>query len=82
MWTRGKARKASPEKEMNVKWNKLPPGGAFLIGIGVSTLLLTAFGGYLFYRSQQVSLNTGALILIPLAGIVLLWLLTRGAKPQ
>ena len=62
--------------------DKLPPGGAFLIGVGLVTLALGIFGGYLFYRSQQVSLNTAALILIPLAGIVLLWLLTRGGKAR
>jgi hypothetical protein len=62
------------------KANKLPPGGAFLIGVGLVTLALALFGGYLFYRSQQVSLNTGALILIPLGGIVVLWILTRGNK--
>ncbi len=61
----------------NNKANKLPPGAAFLIGVGLVTLALALFGGYLFYRSQQVSLNTGALILIPLAGVVVLWILTR-----
>lgn len=60
--------------------DKLPPGIAFLIGVGLVTLALAIFAGYLFYRSQQVSLNTAALILIPLAGIVLLWFLTRGGK--
>lgn len=62
--------------------DKLPPGGAFLIGVGLVTIALAIFGGYLFYRSQQVSLNTAALVLIPLAGIVLLWLLTRSGKAR
>ncbi len=69
-------------KALFERLEKLPPGGAFLIGVGLVTLALTIFGGYLFYRSQQVSLNTAALILIPLAGIVLLWLLTRGGKAR
>jgi hypothetical protein len=56
---------------------KLPPGGAYLIGVGAVTLALAIFAGYLFYRSQKVSLNTGALILIPLAGLSILWILTR-----
>lgn len=69
-------------KALLERLERLPPGGAFLIGVGLVTLALALFGGYLFYRSQQVSLNTGALILIPLAGIVLLWLLTRGGKTR
>jgi hypothetical protein len=56
----------------------LPPGAPYLIGISLVTLGLLAFGGYLFYRSQSVSLNTGALILIPLVGAVVLWLLMSG----
>jgi multidrug transporter EmrE-like cation transporter len=60
-----------------VKLDKLPPGAAYLIGLGTVTLALMLFGAYLFYRSQKVSLNTGALILIPLLGIVILWILTR-----
>ena len=67
-------------KTFLARLDKLPPGGAYLIGIGLVTLALALFGGYLFYRSQQLSLNTAALILIPLAGIVLLWILTRGGK--
>lgn len=67
-------------KTLLQRLEKLPPGGAYLIGVGLVTLALAIFGGYLFYRSQQLSLNTAALILIPLAGIVLLWLLTRGGK--
>jgi multidrug transporter EmrE-like cation transporter len=63
-----------------VRLEKLPPGGAYLIGLGVVTLALMIFGAYLFYRSQQVSLNTGALILIPLAGIIILWILTRSGS--
>ena len=66
--------------DLFAKANKLPPGGAFLIGVGLVLFALAVFGGYLFYRSQQVSLNTAALILIPVAGVVLLWLLTRGGK--
>ena len=65
-------------KTLLQRLEKLPPGGAYLIGVGLVTLALAIFGGYLFYRSQQLSLNTAALILIPLAGIVLLWILTRG----
>jgi hypothetical protein len=41
-----------------MKLKDLPPGSAYLIGLG--------------------SLNTGALILIPAIGIVILWILTRG----
>jgi hypothetical protein len=67
-------------KTLLQRLEKLPPGGAYLIGVGLVTLALAIFGGYLFYRSQQLSLNTAALILIPLAGIVLLWILTRGGK--
>jgi hypothetical protein len=67
-------------KTLLQRLDKLPPGGAYLIGVGLVTLALAIFGGYLFYRSQQLSLNTAALILIPLAGIVLLWILTRGGK--
>ena len=69
-------------KSLLERLDKLPPGGAFLIGVGLVTLALAIFGGYLFYRSQQVSLNTAALVLIPIAGIVLLWLLTRGGKAR
>ncbi|GEM_PF-4289110 len=69
-------------KSLLQRLDKLPPGGAFLIGVGFVMLALAIFGGYLFYRSQQVSLNTAALILIPLAGIVLLWVLTRGGKAR
>lgn len=61
-----------------MKLKDLPPGSAYLIGLGFVTLALMVFGAYLFYRSQQVSLNTGALILIPAVGIVILWILTRG----
>jgi hypothetical protein len=60
-----------------MKLKQLPPGGAYLIGVGLVTLALMGFGGYLFYRSQQVSLNTGALIAVPLVAIVVLWLLMR-----
>lgn len=67
-------------KTLLQRLERLPPGGAYLIGVGLVTLALAIFGGYLFYRSQQLSLNTAALILIPLAGIVLLWVLTRGGK--
>ncbi len=58
----------------------MAPGMPFLIGIGLVTLALLLFGGYLFYRSQQVSLNTGALILIPMVGAVVLWFLMSGKK--
>jgi hypothetical protein len=63
-----------------MNWRNLPPGAPYLIGVGLITLALMIFGGYLFYRSQQVSLNTGALIIVPIAGIIVLWLLTRGQK--
>ncbi len=69
-------------KALLERLNKLPPGSSFLIGIVLVTIALAVFGGYLFYRSQQVSLNTATLILIPVAGIVLLWLLTRGGKAR
>jgi uncharacterized membrane protein YhhN len=63
-----------------MNWRNLPPGSSFLIGVGFVTLALMLFGGYLFYRSQQVSLNTGLLILVPVVGVVMLWLLTRAKK--
>jgi hypothetical protein len=58
----------------------LPPGTAFLVGISAVSLALMIFGGYLFYRSQSVSLNTGALILLPLIGGIVLWLLMSDRK--
>jgi hypothetical protein len=58
----------------------MAPGTPFLIGIGLVTLALLLFGAYLFYRSQQVSLNTGALILIPMVGAIVLWFLMSGKK--
>jgi NO-binding membrane sensor protein with MHYT domain len=65
-----------------MNWRNLPPGASYLIGVGLVTLALMIFGGYLFYRSQQVSLNTGALILVPIIGIAVLWFLTRAKKSE
>jgi len=56
------------------------PGAPFLIGIIGSTLALALFGVYLFIRSAAVSPKSMLLLLIPLAGLALLYGLTRAPK--
>jgi|GEM_PF-3606793 len=56
------------------------PGAPFLIGIIGSTLALALFGVYLFIRSAAVSPKSMLLLLIPLAGVFLLYILTRAPK--
>jgi hypothetical protein len=56
------------------------PGAPFLIGIIFVTLALALFGVYLFIRSATVSPKSMFLLLIPLAGVALLYKLTRTQK--
>ena len=56
------------------------PGAPFLIGIIFVTLALALFGVYLFIRSATVSPKSMFLLLIPVAGIALLYKLTRAPK--
>ena len=55
----------------------LRPGHGFLIVMGGVTAALLLFAAYLGWQSQAVSLTRGALLLVPIAAALVLWLLTR-----